>query len=523
MSIDDGSHGRRLGFWWIAEDEPDRPALVVPDGEPTTFGELLASANRAAHGLRAAGLRPGDAIAVVLPNVAEYFVLQLAAMQSGLYFTPLNYHLTAGEIAYIVRDSEARVLVAHERFAETALAAALEAKLPAKACFSVGTIQGFRPLAELTEGQPDTPPAERRCGQVMAYTSGTTGRPKGVRRPLPDRDPSENAAQGAVFARAFQLVPFDGVHLVVGPLYHAGPSAFSWGSLHVGHLQVLTDRFDPEKTLRLIERYLVTNTHLVSTMFHRLLALPDVVRNKYDVSSLRMVVHSAAPTPVELKRRMMKWWGPVLWETYGGTEGAATIAKPHRWLERPGTAGRCVRGVTISILDEAGRPCSPGTPGTVYIETSGPRFEYWKDPELTKKAYRGRAFTLGDIGYVDDDGYLFLTGRRSEVIISGGVNIYPAEAESVLLSHPAVADVAVIGTPDDEWGEQVKAVVQLRSGHAPSPQLAAELIEHCRARIAHYKCPRSVDFRPKLPREENGKLYRRRIRREYWQQTGRSI
>jgi long-chain acyl-CoA synthetase len=314
----------------------------------------------------------------------------------------------------------------------------------------------------------------------------------------------------------------DGCHLVVGPLYHAGPSAFSWGSLHVGHVQIVTERFDPEEILRLIETHHVTNTHLVATMFHRLLALPPEIRSRYDVSSLRVVVHSAAPTPVEVKKRMMEWWGPVIWETYGGTEGAATIAKPHHWAAKPGTVGRAVRGVELKILDEQGEPCPTGTPGAVYFEREGPRFEYWKDDAKTRSSYRGNAMTLGDLGYVDEDGFLYLTGRGSETIISGGVNIYPAEVENVLLTHPAVEDLAVIGVPDEEWGERVLAVVQPKAG-IDLAGLEEDLIRFCQDHMARYKCPRQIVFRSELPREENGKLYRRRLRDEFWQESGRAI
>ena len=520
---DDYGRGRRLGFWAIAEDEPERPALVLPNGERRTFGDVAALAHRLAHGLRALGLAKGDCLSALTHNGELYYGVQLAALETGLYVVPLNWHLTAREIAHVVADSETRVLIAEAEFAEAARAAADEAGLPASGRFASPSAPGFRALSELIAGQPATPPPDRTQGMVMMYTSGTTGKPKGVRRPLPALDPTRAAAQGTLFARAFGLVPFDGVQLVVGPLYHAGPSAFSWGSLHVGHTQVLTTKFDPEDLLRKIERHRVTNTHLVATMFHRLLALPEDVKRRYDLSSLRMVVHSAAPTPVDVKKRMFDWWGPVIWETYGGTEGAATIAKPHHWLAKPGTVGRPVRGVKIHVLDGEGSPCPTGTPGAIYLEIEGSRFEYWKDPEKTRGIHRGKTFTLGDVGYVDADGFLFLTGRQSEVIISGGVNVYPAEVEAELLAHRSVGDVAVIGVPSLEWGEEVKAVVQPAPGVVADEALAQELIAFCRARIAHYKCPRSVDFRERLPREENGKLYKRRIREEYWRETGREI
>jgi long-chain acyl-CoA synthetase len=519
----DWARGRRLGFWAIAEDEPGRIALVLPDGGRRTFGELAAEAHRIAHGLRALGLRSGDCVALLAGNGELFYAASLAAQETGLYVVPLNWHLTPREIAHVIGDSESRALITEAEFADAARAAADAAALPASHRFAAPAAPGFRALAELLAGQPETAPADRTQGMVMMYTSGTTGKPKGVRRPLPAIDPTRAAEESTVFARAFGLRPFDGAQLVVGPLYHAGPSAFSWGSLHVGHTQVLTTQFDAEDLLRKIDRHRITNTHLVATMFHRLLALPEAVRRSYDLSSLRMVVHSAAPTPIDVKKRMLDWWGPVIWETYGGTEGAATIAKPHHWLAKPGTVGRAVRGVKIHVLDGEGALCPSGTPGAIYLEIEGSQFEYWKDPEKTRGVHRGRTFTLGDVGYVDADGFLFLTGRQSEVIISGGVNIYPAEVEAELLSHPSVGDVAVIGVPNAEWGEEVKAVVQPAAGVDASERLAQELIAFCRSRIAHYKCPRSVDFRAELPRAENGKLYKRRIRDEYWRETGREI
>lgn len=511
-----------LGFWRIATQEPDRTALILEDGTERTFGELRDLANRVASALRKSGLGGGSSFAALLPNDWHYYAIHLAAMQAGLYFCPLNHHLTGDEIAYVLEDSDSELLIAHEHFAAAARAATSSLPRLEGRRISIGPIEGFTAFDAWIRDAPREAPEPRTPGSVMAYTSGTTGRPKGVRRPLPAGNPDEIAAGGTLFSRAFGLSPFDGVHLVVGPLYHAGPSAFSWGALHVGHAQVVTNRFDAEDTLRLIDRHGVTNSHLVATMFHRLLALSSDVRERYDVSSLRMVAHSAAPTPIEVKQRMMDWWGPVIWETYGGTEGAATIAKPHHWLSKPGTVGRPVRGVKVSVLDEAGEPCPPGHAGAIYIETSGPRFEYWKDEAKTRASHRGRSFTLGDLGYLDDDGFLFLTGRQSEVIISGGVNIYPAEVEAVLHRHPGVADVAVIGAPDEEWGERVVALIEPTSGF-PTDSLPEALVTWCRSHIASFKCPRVVEIRSELPRSENGKLYRRRLRDEFWSTSGRKI
>lgn len=519
--------GDRRGFWNIADREPDRPALHLPDASTWTFGQLSRAANRLSHGFRALGLANGDCISALLRNDAHAYIVRLAALQTGLYYTPINHHLTGPEIAYVLTDAEAKVLIADARFAEVARLAVDESGTidPARR-LAIGEIDGFESLSALTRAQSDSSPPDRRSGQLMLYTSGTTGRPKGVRRALPDEDPNLWASQRAIFGRAFGLRPFDGTHLVLGPLYHAGPSIFSWGALDVGHRQIVTDHFDPEETLRAIETHRVTNTHLVATMFHRLLALPVDVRARFDVSSLRMVAHSAAPTPVELKRRMIEWWGPVIWETYGGTESAATICKPHHWLAKPGTVGRPLRNARVTIIDDEDKPCPPGTPGRIFIERDGPRMEYWKDAEKTRRIHRGRALTLGDVGYLDEDGFLFLTGRASETIISGGVNVYPAEVEDALIGHPEVVDLAAIGAPDEEWGERVVAIVQPRTMPADEEgrqALRDELIAFARERIAGFKCPREIHLRSELPREENGKLYRRRIRETLWKDTGRSI
>jgi long-chain acyl-CoA synthetase len=377
----------------------------------------------------------------------------------------------------------------------------------------------------LTDGQPTTAPDDRRLGVPIVYSSGTTGQPKAVIRPaMPVIDPSVAADSMKIFGRAFQFQPLTGVHLVSAGMHHGGCQSFFHGALHVGQALAILGKFDPEKTLKAIERYKVTTAYMVPTQFVRLLRLPQEVKDRYDTSSLEVVVHSAAPCPMQVKQQMMEWWGPVIWETYGGMEGAATIAKPYRWLEKPGTVGRSVAGMKVKILDEDGTQLPPGELGHVYLEPqSGVTFSYKNDPELTASVSRGRAFTLGDVGYLDKDGYLFIRDRAKDMIISGGVNIYPAEVEAVLSGHPSVGDVAVIGVPDAEWGEQVKAVVELVEGVEASDELGAQLIELCQARIARYKCPRTVDFREHLPRTDGGKLYKRLLRDEYWATTERSL
>lgn len=501
-------------FWSIAADDPGRVAVVEDGGRTATYGELADAANRMTHGLRALGLDGGDVLAVAVPNCLEWFELYLGAWQSGLYFLPINCHLAAAEVAYIVGDSGASVFVAHARLGAGAVDAG--AACPPERRFAVGgDLAGFTPYAALGEGQLSVRPAERAAGQVMMYSSGTTGRPKGVRRPRIEGDPDAIVGLTAgVTCSGFGIEP-DGVHLVCGPLYHAGPFLGAVNTLHTGHTLVVMDHWEAERTLQLIDRYRVTCSQMVPTMFHRLLALPDDIRNRYDVSSLQSVLHTGAPCPVEIKRRMMEWWGPVLYETYGGTEAAATIAKPHRWLKRPGTVGRAIHGVHVKILDDDGHELPAGTPGLIYISTErGGAPEYHKDPEKTASIRRGDFVTLGDVGYLDEDGWLFLCDRQIDMVISGGVNIYPAEVEAALLTHPAVADVAVIGVPNEEWGEEVRAVVETADGYTPSADLERELIQHCRSAIAHFKCPRAVDFR-KLPRLPNGKLLKRCLREDY--------
>jgi long-chain acyl-CoA synthetase len=513
-----------LGFWRIAERDPSRLALVDPGGRRIAAGELRAAANRLVHGLRALGLRPGDAIATVLPNGAPMIELYLAAAQAAWYLVPVNHHLTAGEIAYIVRDSGAKAFVGSERVAAACAGAAEEIGFPAEARFAVGAVPGFRRYEALAAGQPATAPPERAAGQVMTYTSGTTGRPKGVRRRLAPFDPDTVGATFGMFLAMFGIRAGEGnVHLTGSPLYHTAVLMFTASSLHFGHTVVLMERWTPESALAAIETHRVTTTHMVPTQFHRLLALPEEVKARYDASSLRHVIHAAAPCPVDVKQRMLAWWGPVIYEYYAASEGGGTLVTPEEWLRHPGTVGRAWPGAEVRILDEDGRPVPTGRPGAVYMALGTQDFEYHGDRTKTDASRRDGFFTVGDVGYLDEDGCLFLCDRKTDMIISGGVNIYPAEIEAVLLAHPQVADAAVFGIPDADWGEQVKAVVEPAPGAAPGPALAADLLAFCAARIARYKCPRSVDFVAAMPRDPNGKLYKRTLRDPYWEGRARAI
>ncbi|MEV4332703.1 acyl-CoA synthetase [Streptomyces sp. NPDC049597] len=510
------------GFWAQAAAEPGRTVLTCPDGEQWEAGRLHAAANRLVHGLRAAGLRRGDAFAVVLPNGAELVTAALAAAQAGLYLVPVNHHLVGPEIAWILSDSGAEVLIAHERFADAATAAAGEAELPASRRYAVGAVAGFRPYADLLDGQPETPPADRTLGWVMNYTSGTTGRPRGIRRPLPGRTPEETHLGG--FLGIFGIKPYDGnVHLVCSPLYHTAVLQFATAALHIGHPLVLMDKWAPEEMLRLIDAYRCTHTHMVPTQFHRLLALPDEVRKRYDVSSMRHAVHGAAPCPEHIKRAMIDWWGDCVEEYYAASEGGGAFATAEDWLRKPGTVGRAWPISELAVLDDDGKPLPPGEVGTVYMKMTTGGFSYHKDEAKTARNRVGDFFTVGDLGYLDEDGWLFLRDRKIDMIISGGVNIYPAEIESVLLTHPAVADAAVFGIPHADWGEEVKAVVEVADGHAPDASLAADVLAHCAGALAAYKRPRSVDFVTTMPRDPNGKLYKRRLREPYWRGHDRPV
>ncbi|TWP54102.1 acyl-CoA synthetase [Lentzea tibetensis] len=504
------------GLWNIAAAHPDQCALVDPDGKELTYRELAAAADRYGRGLQAMGLEPGDSIVLMLPNSAELVAVYFAALQTGLYVVMVNWHLVGPEVAYLVEDSGAKAFIAHERFAEVAADAAARAGLPSEARFAVGEVAGFQPLSRLGENEPEGRPDVRTSGSPMLYTSGTTGRPKGVRRPLTGADPDVVAPAAPWFFGIFGIFgikPFDGhVHLCGSPLYHTAVLNFVVISIQLGHTAVLMDHWKPEEMLRLIERYRVTHSHMVPTQFHRLLALPDDVRSRYDLSSLRTMIHGAAPCPIEVKRRMLEWWGPVVIEYYAATEGGGTAISAEEWLRKPGSVGLPWPTSEVKILAEDGTELAPDERGLVYMRMGTATFEYHKDAEKTRAARVGNLFTLGDIGYLDADGYLFLCDRKSDMIISGGVNIYPAEIEGELVCHPKVADVAVFGVPHPDWGEEIKAVIQLADGVEPGAELTEELLAFAGTRLAKFKLPKSIDYVAELPRDPNGKLYKRKLR-----------
>ena len=515
-----------LGFWALAQADPDHLALVTPDGGEVLAGDLLAESNRLVHALRGLGLRAGDSLAVILPNCREFIELYLAAGQAGFYLVPINHHLVGPEIAYIVKDCEAKVVFAHERFAPAAIAAVEELDYPKEACFAVGDISGFASFAALKDGQPATLPEDRTAGAVMNYTSGTTGQPKGVRRPLSGADPDQAyLGFGSGMLLLFGLQPQDdNVHIIGSPLYHTAVLTFGGGAIHLGHTAVLMDKWTPEGMLALIERHRVTSSHMVPTQFHRLLALPEEVRTKYDVRSLRHMIHAAAPCPPDVKRGMIEWWGNTVDEYYAASEGGGTIVSAEEWLQKPGTVGKPWPISEIAIFDDDGnRLTEPHQIGTVYMKMASGNFEYFKDKEKTQKNRIGEFFTVGDVGELDEDGWLFLRDRKIDMIISGGANIYPTEIEAVLLAHPRVGDAAVFGIPHDDWGEEVKAVVEPADGVVAGADLEAEILEYCAGRLAKFKTPKSIDFTTEMPRDPNGKLYKRKLRDPYWEGRDRAI
>jgi long-chain acyl-CoA synthetase len=518
-----------LGFFRQAEASPDRVALVDADGTEVSAGDLAARANQVAHGLRAAGLDNGDTVAVVVPNGAPMLEVYLAATSIGLYVTPINHHLVGPEIAYILSDSEAKVLVGHERFADVLTIAVAESGFPLEQAFAIGEIPGWRAYDELTAGQPTGRPDRRSAGGPMHYTSGTTGRPKGVKRALPEIDPDELAGLYSMFLMLFGVQPEDGnVHITGSPLYHTAVLLWTANSLHMGHAVVLMDKWTPEGMLQLIERHKVTTSHMVPTQFHRILALPEEVRARYDCSSTRCMVHAAAPCPPDVKRRMIEWWGDAIMEYYAATEGGGTIVTAKEWLERPGTVGKAWAGAEVRILDDDGNQLGPNQIGTVYMALAQATFEYKGDEQKTKgnRVYfpDGTAFfTVGDVGELDDDGYLFLRDRKIDMIISGGVNIYPAEIEGTFLSCPLVGDIAAFGIPNDDWGEEIKAVVEPAADQVAGPELEAALREFAEANLASYKRPKTYDFTTEMPRDPSGKLYKRKLRDPYWEGKQRAI
>ncbi|MEU7811670.1 acyl-CoA synthetase [Pseudonocardia sp. NPDC049154] len=499
-----------------AQSAPDRLALVVePSGATRTFAELNDRSTRLAHLLRARGLQSGACVAILAENRAEYLEAAWAAQRSGLYYVGVNWHLTAGEAAYIVQDSGSDVLISSDTLAALASSIVDGTDLAPAGRLMVGApAPGWEDYEALLAAQPATPLPDEGEGDFMMYSSGTTGRPKGIRRPL-SNTPMGTYPYGAAeqWLRGLGMVEGD-VYLSPAPLYHSAPIAWSQAAQRIGATVVCMERFDAEAALALIERHGVTHAQFVPTMFVRMLKLPREVRERYDLSSLRHAVHAAAPCPVDVKRAMIDWWGPILYEFYSSTEGmGATAITSEEWLRKPGSVGKALMGEPY-ITDDAGNPLPAGEVGTVWF-TGGTPFSYHGDPGKTAAAHDARGGTsVGDVGHLDEDGYLFLSDRRTHLIISGGVNIYPQEIEDALVIHPAVTDVAVVGLPDPERGEQVVALVQPADPAAAGPELVEKLTAYARTVLAGYKVPRDVRFVETLPRTPTGKLRKHQIRDE---------
>ncbi|MFI6361286.1 acyl-CoA synthetase [Nocardia sp. NPDC050630] len=503
---------------WHAGRAPDRPAIVMASsGAVVTYAQLEQRSIRFARALRARGLAVGDHIAILMENNRPFLEIAWAAQRCGLYYTAINRHLKAGEVQYILDDCGATALVTSESMAEVVAELDLSA-IPVR-IVAVGQLVGFEQYQDVLTATSPQPLGSDECeGREMLYSSGTTGQPKGVRKPLPAAplgDPDSapvQIARGLLVSGASE----DAVYLSPAPLYHGAPLVFSMSWQRIGATVIVMERFDPRQCLELIERYRVTHTQMVPTMFVRLLRLPKAERERYDISSLVDVVHSAAPCPVPVKRQMLQWWGPIIGEYYSGTEDVGnTYISAEEWLAHPGSVGRPAQECHIVGTD--GEELPVGRVGVVYFGGGRP-FEYHHDAAKTASVTHPKGWrTLGDMGYLDADGYLYLTDRQAHMIISGGVNIYPQEAEDILAAHPAVADVAVLGVPDEEMGEAVKAIVQLVDPPVAGAELASDLIAYCRAELAAYKCPRTVDFVTELPRDPSGKLYKRHLRAQYWQ------
>jgi len=501
----------------IAATTPDKTAYVMAgSGEAVTYAELDHRSNQVAHLFRRLGLQRGDVVAVFMENNARYFEVLWAAQRSGLYYTPISSRLTAGEVAYILNDCGAQVLVTSR--AKAAVAADAVADTPGvhTRLMCDGAVPGFDSYEDARDAEPAGPIPDECEGQDMLYSSGTTGRPKGVKVPLREAVPIGTPSGVSVLAAALYGLTADSVYLSPAPLYHAAPLRFTMAWLRAGATVVVMESFDPVEFLRLVERHRVTHTQVVPTMFVRMLKLDPDLRRSFDLSSLQVAVHAAAPCPIPVKEEMIDWWGPVLHEYYAGTEGNGfTAISSAEWLAHKGSVGRALVG-TVHIVGDDGRLLSAGEAGTVYFEGGGV-FEYHNDPDKTAESRNEQGWsTLGDVGYVDDEGYLYLTDRKAYMIISGGVNIYPQEVENLLVTHPKVMDAAVLGVPNDEMGEEVKAVVELVDPGDAGPAMERELIEYCRASLASFKCPRSVDFEAELPRHPTGKLYKRLLRDRYW-------
>jgi long-chain acyl-CoA synthetase len=504
------------GAFW-AKKKPGKTAVFDRFGTHS-YEKINANANRLSRLFRAHGLKPGDGVALFCTNRAEFVETMNATRRSGLRVTPVNWHLAAGEIAYILNDCEAKALIAETRF-DTIRGAVKDASGLKLKLSIAGAADGFDRYEKALAEQDGSDIEDPMLGAQMLYTSGTTGRPKGVYRPRGVATPPQYEGSNARYR------PDEDAQLCVGPGYHAAPLAFDIAIPQASGVPIVFvgERWDTEDVFRAIETHRVTHAHMVPIMFQRMLAAPDALKEKYDLSSLRYLVHGAAPCPPEVKRGMIEWLGPILYEYYAGSEGGAGFAiTADEWLKKPGSVGKRPQLLRVKILDEEGNEVPHGTPGLIYHEAQKLNpFSYYKDEKKTQGAHRGEFFTLGDIGYFDEDDYLFLTGRSAEIIISGGVNIYPQEVDNEVIKHPAVEDVCTIGVPNKEWGEEVKSVIMLKAGHTKSNALKKEILDFVKPRLAGFKMPRTIDFVDELPRSAAGKIQRNKVRAPFWE--GRKV
>jgi long-chain acyl-CoA synthetase len=507
----------------FAETTPDKPAIVMAgSGQTLTYAELHERATRLANLLRSRGIEAGDHVAFCIENQIRFLEVAWGCQYAGVIYTAASTRLTPAELSYIVDDCEAKAFISSAALSELAAGTIPDTPRVQTRLMVDGVVDGFESYEDAMAGASTEVGDDLQEGVDMLYSSGTTGRPKGVEVPLPNA-PLGTKPAVSVVAEMLLSYAEPMVYLNPAPLYHAAPLRFTMGVHRVGGTAVVMEHFDPAEALRLIQEHSITHSQWVPTMFIRMLKLPEEVRTSYDVSSMQMMFHAAAPCPVEVKRRMIEWFGPVVHEYYAGTEGNGFVyCNSESWLAHPGTVGQNLLG-SLHIADDDGNELPPGEPGTIWFEGET-TFEYHNDPEKTAASRHPKGWTtLGDVGYLDEDGFLYLTDRKAYMIISGGVNIYPQEAENVLALHPKVADVAVFGVPNEDFGEEVKAVVQPTSPDEAGPELAQELIDYCRERLAHVKCPRTVDFRDELPRHPTGKLYKRLLKDEYWKDSGRTI
>lgn len=502
--------------FYFARQKPDHAAIIMAEtGESVTYRQLDERSNQYARMFRAHGLGIGDVIGVMMENNARYLEIYWAALRSGLYFTAISTKLTASEVAYILGDCGAKMFITSHTLA--GVAGAVDHLIPAdiRRLMLKANHGAYQDLQAIAGAYPATPIPDETAGTDMLYSSGTTGRPKGIKRPLSGK-PIDHIPEMSVILQKIYHYDDQTIYLSTAPLYHSAPLRFCMRIHAYGGTIVVMESFDPELALALIEKHKITHSQWVPTMFSRLLKLPDATRHRYDLATHKVAVHGAAPCPMPVKRQMIDWWGPILVEYYGGTEGNGYCAiNAQEWLGHPGSVGRAYIG-KVRIVEDGGHEAKTGDEGIVYF-SDAPKFEYHNDPAKTAEAFNAKGWsTLGDVGRVDDEGYLYLTDRKAFMIISGGVNIYPQEAESVLITHPKVADVAVIGVPNEEFGEEVKAVVQLVDMTLAGPATAQELIAFCRTQLSAVKCPRSINFDAELPRHPTGKLYKRLIRDRYW-------